>query len=122
MWPLLTFSLLENPSIVDFCIIAGKLSSSPPFCLCRKNHHSHRERHHVRKISSAIFLTPKCDVVRHASNPRITMRFSRSSAATAGLYCTVGYAHIVSPGLRGVNRLSVFLSWGRWNVFAGGGG
>ena len=45
------------------------------------------------------------------------------AGATAGLYCTVGYAHIVCNHLRGVNRLSFcLLSWGRWNVFAGGGG
>jgi hypothetical protein len=37
------------------------------------------------------------------------MRFTCFGAgATAGLYCTVGYAHIVSLRLRGVNRLSVF--------------
>jgi hypothetical protein len=30
------------------------------------------------------------------------------AGAIAGLYCTVGYAHIVSPRLRGVNHLSVF--------------
>ena len=50
----------------------------------------------------------------------LTMRFSRSSAATAGLYCTVGYTHIVSPA-RGVNRLASFVFGGRWSVFADGG-
>jgi hypothetical protein len=79
----------------------------------------------MEKSPQETFQNPKCSAVRHASivNYNDAIHLQQSSEI-AGLYCTVGYAHIVSPRLRGVNRLSFcLLSWGRWSVFilAGGG-
>jgi len=51
--------------IVDYQNVPGHFVS---FFVSLKMHCPHRERHPVGKISSTIFLNPKCNVVRHASN------------------------------------------------------